>query len=188
MKMALPAKAKMTALVCSGRSRPKDSHEVWKLKIGLVSWRAITRPTSMPTSPHTSVASRPSAPANQAPLSSVLAFGALDVAVPKLLWSEREQRYLTFRETFASDAANYRFTHLYERAGLRTVENSPDEVRDLALEVLARAQGMAVYTAKDEELQRRFTGLMRPGHYSYGGITRVGRDFLRKYEHLLGDS
>jgi hypothetical protein len=28
---------------------------------------------------------------------------------------------------------------------------------------------------------------MRPGHYSYGGVTRLGRDFLRKYEHLLGD-
>jgi hypothetical protein len=62
--------------------------------------------------------------------STVLAFSAIEVAIPKLLWSERGQRYLTFREAFDSD---------------------------------------------------------RPGHYGYGGINRVGRDFLTKYESLFGD-
>jgi len=129
---------------------------------------------------------RPVAAANQAPFSTVLAFSAIDVALPKLLWSEREQRYLTFRETFDSDVSNLRFAEKYREQGIRTVENSGEEVRDLALEVLDRVKGTAAYEAKDEELQRRFLALMRPGHYGYGGINRVGRDFLRKYESLLG--
>ena len=58
MKNALPAKAKMTALVCSGRRRPKDNHSVLKLKMGLASCSAISSPASMPTTPQMSVANR----------------------------------------------------------------------------------------------------------------------------------
>jgi putative glycosyltransferase (TIGR04372 family) len=129
----------------------------------------------------------PCAPANQAPLSTVLAFGARDVAIPKLVWSERENRYLTFAEAFGSEVANFRYTPLYVQHGLRTVENSAEEVRDLAFELLERVEGRAVYTPQDEALQRRFVALLRPGHFGYRGANRVGRDFLRKYAHLLGD-
>jgi putative glycosyltransferase (TIGR04372 family) len=130
---------------------------------------------------------KPCAPANQAPLSSVLAFSAQDVAIPKLLWSEREERYLTFAEAFRSEVSSFRYSHLYQQQSIRTVENTAEDVRDLALEMLERAEGRAVYTTKDEEAQQRFKALMRPGHYGYGGVNRVGRDFLRKYEHLMGD-
>lgn len=129
---------------------------------------------------------RPSAMANQAPLSTVLKFGYRDVATPKLLWSEAEGRHLGFGEIFASDVANFRFTNLYRERGLRLVENTGEEIRDLALEALERARGEVRYAPEDEQRQRRFRALMRPGHYSYGGATRVGRDFLRKYEPLLG--
>jgi putative glycosyltransferase (TIGR04372 family) len=130
---------------------------------------------------------RPVGAANQAPFSTVLAFSAIDVAIPKLMWSEREQRLLTFREIFDSDVSNLRYTKLFGERGIRTVENSGDEVCDLALEMLDRVNGTAAYEAKDEELQQRFLAMMRPGHYGYGGVNRVGRDFLRKYEPLFGD-
>ena len=126
--------------------------------------------------------------ANQAPLSTALKFGPGDVAIPKLLWSEESKRYLNFREIFDSDIASFRFTSLYQERGIRLVENAPEDVRDLALEMLDGSRGRAAHTPADEDLQRRFKALMRPGHYSYGGVTRLGRDFLRKYEHLLGDS
>jgi len=129
----------------------------------------------------------PSGAANQAPFSHALQFGLKDVAIPKLMWSETQERYLTFREIFGSDVANFRFTALFEKQRIRPVENTPEEVRDLALEMLERSAGRATYTQEDEELQQRFKALMRPGHYSYGGISRIGRDFLRKYAHLLGD-
>jgi putative glycosyltransferase (TIGR04372 family) len=132
-----------------------------------------------------SVFGKPCAVANQAPLSHVRSFGINDIAIPKLLWSESERRHLTFGEILRSDAGNFRFTKLYGERGLRPVENTAEDVRDLALEMLERCGGSASYTAKDEALQRRFESLMRPGHYSYGGINRVGREFLRKYESLL---
>lgn len=134
-----------------------------------------------------SVFGRPIAAANLAPLSAVLALGYGNVAIPKLLWSEAEGRYLTFAEAFGTDVANFRFTELYEARHIRNVENTAEDIRDLALEVLERADGKAVYTSEDEERQRRFTSLMRPGHFSFGGTSRIGREFLRKYESLLGD-
>jgi putative glycosyltransferase (TIGR04372 family) len=128
---------------------------------------------------------RPCAVANQAPLSHVYGFGIDDLCIPKLLWSEREQRMMTFTEVLRSDVANFRYTRLFEQRGIRVLENSAEDVRALALEMLERAQGRAQYTHEDEQLQQRFSVLMRPGHYSYGGVNRVGREFLRKYEHLL---
>jgi len=134
-----------------------------------------------------SVFGKPSASANHAPLSIVLAFGMNDVAIPKLLWSEIDERELTFPEIFRSDAANFRYTPLYTEHRIRLIENTAEDIRDLALEMQERAEGRAIYTTEDEELQRRFKSLMRPGHYSFGGISRIGRDFLRKYAHLLED-
>jgi putative glycosyltransferase (TIGR04372 family) len=127
----------------------------------------------------------PCAVANQLPLSSVLQFGPRDIAIPKLLWSEKEDRYLGFGELLRSEASNFRFSRLYAENGMRPVENSAEDIRDLVLEMLERVQGRAVYTDADAALQDRFRAQMRPGHYSYGGVTRVGRDFLRKYASLL---
>ena len=135
-----------------------------------------------------SVFGRPCGMANQAPLSTVLKFGLDDVAIPKLLWTEDSERYLGFREVFDSDVANFRFTAHFDERRIRLIENTPQDIRDLALEMLERSQGRASYTLADERLQQRFRALMRPGHYSYDGVTRVGREFLRKYEHLLGGS
>ena len=132
-----------------------------------------------------SVFGKPSAVANQCPLSTALEFGLNDVAIPKLIWSDSEKRYLTFREIFDSDAASFRYTPLFREHRIRPDENTPEDVIHLALEMLERLEGRTNYSQEDEELQRRFKVLMRPGHYSYGGISRIGRDFLRKYAHLL---
>lgn len=125
--------------------------------------------------------------ANQIPLSAVLPCGIHDVGIPKLLWSTRKDRFMTFKEILDSPEGNFRFTHLYEEAGLKIVDNTPDEILELAIELLEIATGTIRYSPEDEELQRRFKALMRPGHYSYGAESRVGRHFLRKHADLLAD-
>lgn len=127
----------------------------------------------------------PCALANQIPLSALLAFNQNDVAIPKQMWSEVAQRNLTFKEAFNSNVANFQFGNPYLEHRLMPIENSAEDVRDLALELLDRTEGRAVYSLEDERLQQRFKALMRPGHYSYEGGARVGRDFLRKYASLL---
>ena len=126
----------------------------------------------------------PSACANLAPMSA-LSYGPDDLDICKLLYSRTDGRYLRFPEIFGSPIANFRFTQQYADAGLEVHESTPGDVRDLALEMLERCEGVFTCTAEDERLQARFKALMQPGHYSYGSVTRIGRDFLRKYRHLL---
>jgi len=119
--------------------------------------------------------------ANRAPMSVVFPCSSSSVGIPKLIWSLREERYLSFKEVFSSPIGNFRFDYLYSEAEVQTVENSPEDIRDLVLEMLERTEGTVTYTAEDERLQERFISLLKPGHYSYGASSRVGRDFLRKY-------
>ena len=97
----------------------------------------------------------------------------------------KEERLLGFIEILSSPLGNFRDTEDYLSAGVRLLENDPDDVTALALEMLDRGRGEAQYDRADENLQAKFRGLLRPGHYGYGSSSRVGRDFLRRYTHLL---
>ncbi len=48
----LPTKAKITALVCSGRMRLNVNHDVSKLSCQKLNCSAASRPTSIPIRPH----------------------------------------------------------------------------------------------------------------------------------------
>jgi len=63
-------------------------------------------------------------------------------------------------------------------------ENNPDEIRELALEMMANLDGNADYTEDDEALQSRISGLSEEFE-PYGVASRMGRDFLRRHRDLL---
>lgn len=127
----------------------------------------------------------PSAIANFSPIGGTLSYGADSINIPKLLWSVDKKRYLTFREAFDSPVSNHRLDMSYSKDGIEPIENSPEDVTDLAMEVMEKAENKVSYTDEDEMLQKRFRSLMKPCHHSYGSVSRVGRDFLRKYRFLL---
>ncbi len=127
----------------------------------------------------------PSGNANYCPISAVVSYGVQDVGIPKPIWSIKEKRYLTFEEIFNSQISIDRLDSMYVQAGVKAIENSPEEIRDLAIEMLEKVEGLIAYTQEDERLQNRFKSLMSKKHYSYGALSRVGRDFLRKYKDLL---
>jgi putative glycosyltransferase (TIGR04372 family) len=118
-------------------------------------------------------------------MSTVLPAGPNDVGIPKLLWSIPMERYLTFKEVFSAPVGEFRFDHLYEEAGVRVVDNSPDEIRDVATEMLDKIDGTVRYDEEDERLQARFKSLLTPRHYCYGAISRIGREFLRGHSSLV---
>jgi putative glycosyltransferase (TIGR04372 family) len=124
---------------------------------------------------------------NQAPMSVVLPIGVDDVAIPKLTWDEERRRLLTFAEVLGSPAGNFRYKRLFDEARVRPLENDPQDIADLVREMLQRTAGEFEVTPQDEALQQAFKDLLVPGHYSYGAISRVGRDFLRRHRDLLVD-
>jgi putative glycosyltransferase (TIGR04372 family) len=125
----------------------------------------------------------PSALANMIPL-SVLGVLPADISIPKLLRA-RDGGTPGFAEILGGPAADFRYASLFAEAGLAPVENSPEEILALAQEMLDRLEGAWTPGPQDEELQRRFFALLRPGHYSYGAASRVGADFLRRHAALL---
>ncbi|MBI1175199.1 MAG: TIGR04372 family glycosyltransferase [Sideroxydans sp.] len=127
----------------------------------------------------------PVALANQSPVSVVLPYGGADIGIPKLIWSEKDQRLLAFPEILGTSIGDLRLTHEHEQAGISVIDNTTEDIRDLALEQLDRVEGRLTYDPVDEALQAKFKGLMRPGHYSYGSDSRVGRAFLKKHVALL---
>ncbi len=110
-----------------------------------------------------------------------------DISIPKKL-CDTEGKLLHFPDIFASSAAAFRHAGLYREHGIGIVDNSPEEIRDAAVEMLDRLDGIFTATAEDEARQARFRGFLQPHHYCYGATSRIGRDFLRQHAALLEPS
>ncbi len=119
------------------------------------------------------------------PISAILPNAPGDIGLPKLAWSLKEGRYLSFKEILSSPIGNFREDYLFVKHDIRLDENSPEDIKEVTIEMLDRLDGKLKYSEEDERLQERFKSLMNPTHFSYGSVSRVGRDFLRKYEYLL---
>lgn len=122
---------------------------------------------------------------NSAPMSMLVGYRPDDISIPKLIWSDKEHRLLTFKEVFNSDISNFRFDNLYADANVNVVDNTQEDIRAITIEMLAHLEGEITYSEEDEKLQISYKSMMNPSHYSFGTISRIGRDFLRKYKHLL---
>ncbi len=103
-----------------------------------------------------------------------------DLFIPKLAWSEFENRYLTFEEALAPRFFFNLNSKLLYSWGIKVVDNTPEEINDLVLEMLEWLEGKCQYTAEDEVLQQQFNSLPTPyGPSAFN--SRIGRSFLHNY-------
>ncbi len=107
-----------------------------------------------------------------------------DIFIPKKIWSEKKKRLLAFKEIISSGTGEFISTDKYEKAGLVPIENTPEEILDLAAEMNERLNGTWKTTKKDEELQKRYRSLFTDSR-CYGFPSRIGAKFLRKNKFLL---
>lgn len=127
----------------------------------------------------------PVALTNFAPLEELTPFRTGDLFIPKKIWSIDKKRFLTFREILESGVGRYLRGEEYARAGLEAIENTAQEILDLAIEMNERLDGTFESTEEDEELQKAFHSLFQPHHYCYGTPVRIGAKFLRENKELL---
>ncbi len=106
-----------------------------------------------------------------------------DICIFRLNWSEHEARYMNFAEVISSALAWTECTEYRNSQGIKIVENTPEELNDVVIEMLDRLEGNLQYSAEDEDLQKQFTRLY--GGRSNKAFSRIGRAFLRKWAHLL---
>lgn len=126
----------------------------------------------------------PSVLANLTPI-AVRAFLPGDIFIPKLMRDKGNHQLISFPQALGSPIGDFRYTRLFSDAGIEVVENTEEDIKALVVEMLNRIDGNLARTEKDDALQRAYDALYRPGHYSYGSASRVGMEFLRKYEQLL---
>lgn len=110
------------------------------------------------------------------------------VLIYKRMFSKEKQRCLTLREMFEAGLWGASETGVFSEAGVEIFCNTPEEIRDAAIEVDDRLKGQWVQEPEDEALQQRFWDIFRqfgpPNHVS-DIRARVGAAFLRKHVDLL---
>lgn len=128
---------------------------------------------------------RPIAWVNFIPLEYVYSWGANQLFIPKKLWLRKERRFLTFREILDSGIGRFLESKEYERAGIEAIDNTPEEITALAVEMDERLKGEWRSTEEDKELQQRFWGLFKPNDLNRIFLSRIGAQFLRQNRQLL---
>ncbi len=127
---------------------------------------------------------KPSALANMTPLGGVYSLFPSDISIPKLLM-DAQGRMLPLPDAFADEASELRLTPEFAERGLRQVDNTPQEIAELAIEMLDRLDGKLKDEPDDADLQARFRALIQPHHYCWHASARIGRAFLRRHRDLL---
>lgn len=127
---------------------------------------------------------RPIAFTNLIPLDTPF-LGKKDLFIPKKIWSQKESRFLTFREILHSEVIKYSKSEEYRQAGLVPTENTPEEILDLALEMNERLDGTWKSASRDEKLQKKFRVILEENPQVYQFPARIGAKFLRENKQLL---
>ncbi|MDO8662352.1 MAG: TIGR04372 family glycosyltransferase [Candidatus Omnitrophota bacterium] len=104
--------------------------------------------------------------------------------IPKKFILKKEKRELTFREIIFSPIGSTFEKGVFDRMGIELIENTPEEITAVALEMDERFNGRWKTTDEDEELQRRFWKLFESYELNNPGV-RIGAEFLRQHKYLL---
>lgn len=127
---------------------------------------------------------KPSALANMTPLGCVYAQFPNDLSIPKLL-TDAQGRMLPLPDAFADKASEFRLAPEFAERGLRQVDNTPQEIAELAIEMMDTLDGRIEEEPDDADLQARFRALIQPHHYCWHASSRIGRAFLRHHRAWL---
>lgn len=128
---------------------------------------------------------RPVAIVNYIPLGLAHNWSPGTLFIPKKLWLPEGRRFLSFREILSSEVGMLQRSDQYEQLGIEVLENTPDEITALAIEMDERLKGTWQTTEEDEELQRRFWLLFKPSELNRVFLSRIGAVFLRQNKELL---
>lgn len=105
------------------------------------------------------------------------------IFIPKLYWRENEKRYTSFAEKMSPPLAGLRSQSGLSNLGIITVENTPEEINEIVVEMFERLEGTVKYTKEDEHLQAWFKRILES--LDIAGVGRMGKSFLSKYADLL---
>lgn len=127
---------------------------------------------------------RPIAWVNYVQLKNMPTGSAESLLIPKKLWSRKEHRFLSFSEILKSSTFN---NEEYEQGGIEPIENTPEEIAALVVEMDERLKGRWKASDEDEDSQKRFRALLtrHNPNLKEAVVPRIGAEFLRQNHELL---
>jgi len=107
--------------------------------------------------------------------------------IPKKFRLSKEERFLTLDEMLNTEVAQYGRTEEFQEAGIEMVNNTPEEILDVSMEMEDRLNETWVETQEDKELQQRFREIVEGNNRrKFSGL--IGAQYLRQNKELLGES
>jgi putative glycosyltransferase (TIGR04372 family) len=135
---------------------------------------------------------RPVAYVNMMPLVSYPTFLKNSIGITKHHFSVENDRELTFREIYTLSSKIWLTTLEYESLKVRLIENTPEEIRDVVIEMAERLAGTWQSDPDDEALQKRFWEIFPTDALNAKGVpyhgeirSRFGANFLRNNKEWL---
>jgi putative glycosyltransferase (TIGR04372 family) len=126
---------------------------------------------------------KPVAIANYGPIAiNVCSQG--DIMLPKHYWHETDGRYLGLAERISSDSRSLESSSALAAMGIRVVDNSPEELRELVIEMMDRLDGRHTETAQERAMQECFA--KTAAVYELYPV-RIARAFMSRHPGLFGE-
>jgi len=136
---------------------------------------------------------RPIVSVNIVPLGYLHTFSMKNISIAKHYFSIKMNRNMTLREIFTDNISFGIRTSDYDSKGIQLIENTPEEIRDMVIEMDERLSGTWQVHPDDEAIQQRFWEIFSTyavdayeGNPIHGEIhARFGTAFLRNNPEWL---
>lgn len=127
---------------------------------------------------------RPVVYTNWSPIRRISPWVLNGLFIFKKFYSHKKKRLLTFLEIINSDFGSPATKDFFAQQQIELIENTPEEITDVVMEMEDRLKGKWETTREDEELQERFWALFGPDRLKSQDV-RIGSNFLREHEQIF---
>lgn len=109
---------------------------------------------------------------------------ACNLSIWKNYYSLKEKRLLSLSEILNIPITCSTDQH-FDKYGLRLVDNTEQEIKDLAIEMLNKLDNNQIYSDIDHQLQDKFASFFQKKIHCDNYQSKVGHKFLKKYKYLI---
>jgi putative glycosyltransferase (TIGR04372 family) len=102
----------------------------------------------------------------------------------KKFYLKGENRYMSFSEIMNLEFGGFDTNEIFSKLNLEPIENTPEEISAVTIEMDKRLNGTWETTPEDDELQERFWTLFGPNKLKSPQL-RIGAEYLRENKELL---
>jgi len=128
---------------------------------------------------------RPTACVNYIPIGYSRTWGPRDIVIPKKLYDLEKAKFISFPESFRLGAAIYTRTDEYVNANIKVIDNTSEEIADLAMEMELRLSGSWEDSQEDIYRQRMFWSMFDIPDDEVQFLPKIGSSFISQNEYLF---